>query len=179
MTMNDHTQASWQIDTGHSAIQFKVKHLAIANVTGAFTVFAGTVHTANEDFADAQVNLDIRTDSVNTNNEPRDADLKSATFFDVARFPTITFSGILHKLDEDYELTGDLTIRDITKQVTLATEFTGIGKGRFGDIRAGFDLTGKINRKAFGLTWSMLTEAGGLIVGEDIKLQMSVELIKD
>ena len=177
--MNERTKSGWKIDPGHSAIQFSVKHLAIANIAGSFTEFAGDVHAAHEDFDGAQVNLTINTNSVNTNNGPRDADLKSEAFFEVARFPAITFAGILHKLDSEYELVGQLTIRDITKTVTLATEFLGTGKGRFGDARAGFELTGRINRKEFGLSWSMLTEAGGLIVGEQIKLQMSVELIKE
>ena len=177
--MNDHTKSSWKIDPGHSAVQFKVKHLAIANVWGSFTAFVGTVQTDGEDFANAQVQLEIDAASLGTHNEVRDTHLKSDLFFDVAQFPKLTFSGSLQQAADDYALTGVLTIRGVSKQVTLPTTFTGTTKGRFGETRAGFELAGSINRTDFGLTWNMLTEVGSLIVGEDIKLQMDIELIKD
>lgn len=177
--MNNPTKSSWKIDVGHSSIQFKVKHIAIAYVSGSFHSFKGRVNTQRADFAGAQIDLEIEAASLSTTNNERDTHLKSDIFFDVEHFPTLTFSGILHKLTNDYELTGMLTIRGIAKGVTLTVDFMGIGNGRFGDTRAGFELSGRINRKDFDLTWNMLTEAGGLIVGEDIKLQMSIELIKD
>ncbi len=177
--MNDYTQSTWQIDAGHSSIQFKVKHLAVANVSGAFTAFAGTLHTNRDDFEGAQVNLEIDVASLSTNNEVRDGHLKSDSFFQADQFPKLVFEGILHKVADDYELTGELTIRDVSKQVRLDVAFTGTGKGRFGDTRAGFELTGQLNRHDFGLTWSMLTETGSLVVGEVIKLNMDIELVKE
>jgi polyisoprenoid-binding protein YceI len=170
--------AKWTIDTGHSEVQFKVKHLAISNIAGTFKMFSGNVKSGNEDFNNAEVECIIDADSLDTNNVQRDKDLKSDVFLDTQRFPTITFVGTLKKNAGDYVLTGDLTIRGIVKKVALPTEFTGIGIGRFNDERAGFEVDGKINRKDFGLTWNMLTETGGLIVGEDIKLHFDIELTK-
>lgn len=177
--MNTPTTSTWKIDPGHSAIQFKVKHLAIANVSGVFSVFSGTVQTAQDDFADAQVHVVIDAGSLGTNNEVRDTHLKSDIFFDVQQFPQLTFRGTLHKLSGEYALTGLLTIRGVAKQISLATALTGTGKGRWGDTRAGFELTGRINRTDFGLTWNMPTELGGLLLGEDIQLHMDIELIKE
>lgn len=170
--------AKWTIDTGHSEVQFKVKHLAISNISGTFTMFNGNVKSEHEDFDNAEVECVIDADSLTTNNIQRDKDLKSDIFLDTQQFPVITFKGALKKRASDYELTGDLTIRDTVKKVTMNTEFTGIGKGRFHDERAGFEVNGKINRKDFGLTWNMLTETGGLVVGEDIRLHFDIELIK-
>lgn len=177
--MDDHTISTWKIDSGHSAIQFKVRHLAVANVLGAFTAFDGAVQTDQDDFDGAQVIIDIDADSLSTNNEVRDTHLKSNSFFDVHQFPKLSFRGTLHKVADDYELTGALTIRDTAKPIKLDVAFTGTGKGRFGDNRAGFELNGQLNRHDFGLTWSMLTETGSLVVGEDIKLSMDIELIKE
>jgi len=176
--MKDNTKLIWKIDPGHSTVQFKVKHMAIANVSGNFGVFEGNAQCQNEDFEGAEINLEIDADSLSTQNKERDDHLRSGIFFDVQQFPKLTFSGSLEKKNDDYELAGDLTIRGITRSIKLGAEFTGTGKGRFGDYRAGFELNGKINRKDFGLTWNMLTETGGLIVGEDIALHMDIELIK-
>lgn len=168
----------WIIDAGHSEVQFKVKHLAISNIAGTFQMFSGVVKSENEDFDNAEVECVIDADSLTTNNIQRDKDLRSDIFLDTQQFPTLTFTGLLKKKAGNYELAGDLTIRDIVKRITMQTEFTGIGKGRFNDERAGFEVTGKINRKDFGLTWNMLTETGGFVVGEDIKLHFDIELIK-
>ncbi len=137
-----------------------MKHLAIANVSGEFRAFSGTLQTDSDDFDKAQVNLEINSASLSTNNNERDTHLKSNLFFDVEHFPKLTFNGTLHKRADDYILMGELTIWEVSKNVTLATEYTGSGTGRFGDVRAGFELTGLINRNDFGLSWSMLTEAG-------------------
>jgi polyisoprenoid-binding protein YceI len=169
---------NWKVDSGHSTVQFKVKHMAIANVSGTFNTFEGQVSSGGIDFEDALVNFNIEAESLNTNNRERDQHLRSELFFDTQRFPQLIFAGRLVKGKEDYELLGALTIRDVTKQISLQAEFTGAGEGRFGDKRAGFELNGKINRKDYGLTWSMLTEAGGLIVGEEIKLHFDIELVK-
>ena len=164
----------WTIDSGHSQIQFKVKHLAIANVTGNFKSFRGNVEPEGDDFHNASVQFEMETASIDTNNAQRDKDLKSNLFFDSEKFPLIKFKG---KLNDD-KLTGDLTILETTKRVTLDVEHTGTGVGRFNDTRAGFEIAGKINRKDFGLNFSLLTEAGNLVVGEEVKIQGSIELIK-
>ena len=176
--MSEQPPTSWQIDAGHSTIQFKVKHLTIATVTGIFTAFNGVVKTRQEDFDGAHIQLSIDAQSLNTNNEPRDEHLKSDSFFDVQQFPYLTFQGTLHKRTEDYTLIGALLIRHVSRRVELAVVCTGTGKGRFGDSRAGFELTGQINRHDFGLTWGMMTETGGLVVGEIIKLSLDIELVR-
>jgi polyisoprenoid-binding protein YceI len=164
--------AKWIIDAGHSEIQFKVKHLAISNVAGTFKMFKGEVEGENFDNAKVQCIIDVS--SLDTNNAQRDKDLKSDVFFDAQQFPVITFDGLLLK----DELVGELTIRGVVKRVTMNASFTGTGKGRFNDERAGFEVDGKINRKDFGLSFNMLTETGSFVVGEEIKLHFDVEIIK-
>jgi polyisoprenoid-binding protein YceI len=176
--MSEQPLTTWQIDAGHSTLQFNVKHLALANVTGIFTAFNGTVQTRQDDFDGAQIILRIDAHSLSTNNEPRDAHLKSDSFFDAHRFPYLTFNGTLRKLTEEYKLVGALMIRNVSRPIELAVLFTGMGKGRFGDSRAGFELNGQINRHDFGLTWGMMTETGGLVVGDMIKLSLDIELVR-
>jgi len=171
-------KTKWNIDAGHSEIQFKVKHLAIANVSGTFRSFRGAIQTEGDDFNNAVIQFEMDTASLDTNNAQRDKDLKSNIFFDAEQFTTIAFKGTLTKEDEDYKLTGDLTILKTTKRVVLDVEHTGTGIGRFNDKRAGFDLSGKINRKDFGLNFNLLTEAGSLVVGEEVKIQCSIEAIE-
>jgi polyisoprenoid-binding protein YceI len=174
----EHKKSTWSIDPDHSEIQFKVKHLAISNIAGTFKAFKGDVISPNEDFDNAKINLVIDANSINTQHEIRDGHLKGEEFFNTPQFPQITFSGLLQKQTNKYELTGNLTIRQNTLPIVLNVEFTGTGKGRNGDIRAGFEVNGKINRKDYGLTWSMLTETGGLMIGEEIKLHFDIQLIK-
>ncbi|MBI1768353.1 MAG: YceI family protein [Bacteroidetes bacterium] len=176
--MTAKAKSKWVIDPNHSEVQFKVKHLMISNVSGTFKVFNGDVQNENEDFSDAKVHFEIDTNSIDTNHEGRDADLKSPHFLDTQKFPKILFHGLLQKKDDNYELQGELTLCATKRSVKLEVEFTGIGKGRFGDTRAGFEVNGKINRKDFGLNWSLLTETGSLVVGEEIKLHFDVQLIK-
>jgi polyisoprenoid-binding protein YceI len=172
-------QAKWTIDPGHSVVQFKARHLAISNVTGTFKTFQGAIQCANEDFSDAEVQVTLDVDSIDTNNDNRDNHLRSAEFFDAQQYPHIQFNGSLKITGDNYSLPGQLTLRGITLPVTLEVEFTGAGKGRFGDNRAAFEVNGKINRKDFGLTWNMPTEAGGLILGEEIKLHFDIQLIEN
>lgn len=171
------TKTKWAIDTTHSEAQFKVKHLVISTVTGSFKKFQGDVSAEDETFDNAEVSVVIDTNSIDTNQADRDGHLKSEDFFAAERFPTITFNGVLEKGD-DYKLVGELTIRDVTKPVTLDVEFGGIVKDPWGNIKAGFEVNGKINRKDFGLNWSALTEAGGMVVGEEVKLHFNIELAK-
>jgi polyisoprenoid-binding protein YceI len=173
------TKTKWKVDTIHSVVQFKVKHLAISTVMGTFKLFHGELFSQDEDFDNAEVHFVIDSTSMDTNHAQRDSDLKSPEFFYTEKFPNITFDGILQKTNDNYKLEGELTIRDVSKTVAMDVELTGTGKGRFGDTRAGFEVDGKINRKDFGLTWSLLTEAGGLVVGEEVKLHFDIQLIKE
>ena len=172
--------ATWKIDASHSEITFKVKHLVISTVSGKFTEFDATVEAEKDDFSDAQVSFSAKIDSISTGNEQRDGHLKSADFFDAAGHPELSFKSTALKQvsGSDYELTGDLTIRGTTKPVTLKAEFGGIQNDFYGNTVAGFELTGKINRQDFGLTWSAVTEAGGVVVSDEVKLAVNVELIK-
>jgi polyisoprenoid-binding protein YceI len=173
------TKTKWGIDAAHSEVQFKVKHLVIATVTGSFKKFSGEVITEEEDFDNAQVSFTVDTSSIDTNQPDRDTHLKSEDFFASAQHPNLTFNGRLKKVgSESYKLKGDLTIRSTTKPIELDVEFGGTMKDPWGNLKAGFELNGKINRKDYGLTWNALTEAGGMVVAEDVKLHMNIELIK-
>lgn len=173
------TKTKWAIDTTHSEVQFKVKHLVIATVTGTFKKFQGEVLSETDDFNGAEITFSIDVAHLDTNQPDRDAHLKSEDFFAADRFPNITFNGTLDKTSgSNYKLIGDLTVRDVTKALTLDAEFGGIAKDPWGNVKAGFEINGKVNRKDFGLTWSALTEAGGMVVGDDVKLHINVELVK-
>ena len=169
----------WVLDPTHSEVQFKVKHLVISTVSGFFKSFEGSLTTESEDFENAQVEFSLDVNSIDTNQEQRDGHLKSAEFFDSEKYPKITFkSTSLTKDGDDYKLNGDLTIKDVTKPVSLAVEHGGSAGDFYGNTKAGFEVTGKINRKEFGLTWDGVTEAGSIVVGEDIKLIINVQFAK-
>ncbi|MDB5144453.1 MAG: YceI family protein [Mucilaginibacter sp.] len=174
------TLTKWSIDPMHSEVQFKVKHLVISTVSGFFRSFEGTVETENEDFDGARIEFTIDINSVDTNQTQRDEHLKSAEFFDAAKYPHLKFKSTSFKKtgDDEYELKGNLTIKDQTKPVSLNVEFGGAAADFYGNTKAGFEITGKINRKEFGLTWDGVTEAGSVVVGEDIKLTINAQLIK-
>lgn len=165
------------IDPSHSKVQFKVKHLMISNVLGSFKEFEGKASMVENDFSTAVVNFSINTASIDTETPDRDAHLKSADFFDVEKFPKIEFEGkgMTAKDEDNYELTGNLTIKGVSKPVTLAVEFGGIMSDPWGNKKAGFSVTGEINRKDWGMTWNAALEAGGVLVGEKIKLMCDVE----
>ena len=173
--------AKWNIDPMHSEVQFKVKHLVISTVTGSFNKFQGTVETDSDDFVGAKINFSLDVDSIDTNQAQRDAHLKAGDFFDAAAFPPITFAStsLTKKNGSDYSLKGNLTVKGVTKEVELAVEFGGIAADPYGNIKAGFDINGVVNRKDFGLTANMITEAGNVVVGEDVKLILSVQLAKE
>lgn len=169
----------WNIDPTHSEVQFKVKHLVISTVTGTFKTFEGSIETDNDDFDGATAKFSLDTNSVDTNVADRDAHLKSGDFFDSEKFPKLIFEGKLEKkVDDDYKLVGDLTIKDTTKTVELSAGLGGTMVDGYGQTKAGFEVNGKINRKEFGLTWSQVTEAGGVVVGDDVKLHLNVQLVK-
>lgn len=172
---------NWVIDPSHSEIQFKIKHLMITNVTGSFNIFQISVQTEEEDFMKAKVSFTADVVSISTGNEQRDGHLKSAEFFDAATYPQVKFAATKYEnVDNDgsYELYGDLTIRDITKNIKLDVEFGGVVKDGYGNTKAGFSINGKINRKDFGLTWSAITEAGGIVVSDDVKIACEIQLIE-
>lgn len=171
----------WALDPTHSEIQFKIRHLMISNVTGQFTKFDVSAETEDEDFLSAKVSFSADVDSITTGNEQRDVHLKSPDFFDAPKFPQIKFVATKYEnVDNDgsYELYGDLTIRDITQKVKLDVEFGGIVKDPWGNTRAGFEINGKVNRKEFGLQWHAVTEAGGVVVSDEVKIHCAIELIR-
>ena len=172
--------ATFKIDTAHSEIGFKVKHLMISTVSGVFRKFDATIDSAKEDFSDAKISFEAEVDSISTQDEQRDGHLKGDDFFNAAKYPTIQFvsTSIKAESGNEFIVTGDLTIRDITKPVDLQVEYNGTVTDPWGQVKAGFEITGKISRKEFGLTWNALTEAGGFVVGDDVKLHLNVELQK-
>jgi polyisoprenoid-binding protein YceI len=171
----------WVLDPTHSEVTFKVRHLMITNVTGQFTKFEVDVQTQDEDFMTAKATFTADVNSITTGNEQRDGHLKSTDFFDAARFPQIKFVATKYEAvdnDGSYELYGNLTIRDVTKSIKFDVEFGGIIKDPWGNTRAGFSISGKINRKEFGLSWHAVTDTGGLVAGDEVRIHCSVELIK-
>ncbi len=172
--------STYKIDPMHSEITFKVKHLMITNVTGSFQEFDATLESAEENFSDAKINFSANVNSISTNNEQRDTHLKSADFFEAEKFPTLQFvsTSLVPKGGSDYVLNGDLTIKGNTKPVSLNVEFGGTMTDFYGQNKAGFEINGKINRSDFGLTWSAVTEAGGVVVSDEIKLNMAVQMVK-
>ena len=172
--------AKWVIDSVHSEVGFKVKHLVISNASGKFTVFEGTIESAKEDFSDAKIAFSADIDSIHTGQEQRDAHLKSADFFDAEKFPKLSFisTSLTQVSGSDYKLKGDFTMHGVTKPIELAVDFGGIQKDLYGQTVAGFEISGKVKRSDFGLSWSAVTEAGGLVVGEDVKLHINAEVIK-
>lgn len=175
--METQTKTTWKIDNTHSEVQFKVKHLVISTVTGTFKSFEGSLITDGDDFDGAHATFALDSNSIDTNTADRDTHLKSDDFFAAEKYPHITFKGDLTKTgDSSYTLTGPLTIRDVSKDVTLNVEYGGTMVDGYGQTKAGFEITGKINRKDFGLTWSMVTEAGGVVVGDDVKLLLNIQV---
>ena len=176
--MTSETKTKWIVDPKHSEVQFKVRHLAISNVSGTFKIFQGEVQSEGDDFNNASIHFEMESDSIDTNLPERDGFLKSDNFLNIQKFPKLIFDGKLLKKEESYELDGELTIRETKKGIKMEVEHTGRGMGRFNDYRAGFELNGKISRKDFGLVFNMVTEAGSLIMGEEIKLHCDIEIIR-
>lgn len=170
---------TWVIDPTHSEIQFKVKHLVISTVTGSFKSFEGSVETENDNFEGATVKFSADTDSIDTNQAQRDEHLKSADFFDAATHPKISFTGTLKSTgDDSFSLKGELSVKDVTKPFEFKAEYGGNMTDFYGNNKSGFEITGKINRKEFGLEWSAVTEAGGVVVGDEVKLIANVQVVK-
>lgn len=177
--MESAAKTKWIIDPTHSEVHFKVKHLVISTVTGSFKSFEGSMESEEADFQNASIEFSLDVNSIDTNQEQRDAHLKSADFFDAEQFPKISFkSTSFSKSGDDYSLEGNLTIKNVSKPVKLEVEYGGTATDFYGNDKAGFELSGKISRKEFGLTWDGVTEAGAIVVGDDIKLIINVQLSK-
>ncbi|MEP7127800.1 MAG: YceI family protein [Chitinophagales bacterium] len=170
----------WSIDPLHSEMHFKIRHLVISNVTGSFRKFEGNAITEEDDFNNAQVNFSIDVKSIDTNQSQRDEHLRSGDFFEADAHPQINFqsTSFTKRGDNDYKMTGNLTMKSVTKPVELNVEYGGAEKDGQGNVKHGFEVTGKINRKEFGMTYNSLTEAGGLALGEDIRLIANIQLAK-
>lgn len=173
--------ATWQIDPAHANVEFKVKHMMVANVKGVFAKLEGTIEADDADLAKAKVSVTIDTASIDTNNAKRDEHLRSPDFFDVAKFPTMTFASkrIVATGGSVSQVIGDLTIRDVTREVTLeVAELSAPVKDPWGNLRRGVTASAQINRKDFGLTWNKVLEAGGVAVGDEVKIALDIELIR-
>lgn len=177
---NTETKTVWNIDPTHSEIQFKVKHLVISTVTGNFKSFDGRLEAEGDNFENADAYFEADIDSIFTNNEDRDNHLKSEDFFDAENYPKLTFESTSFEKtgDDTYKITGDLTIRDVTKEIELEAVHGGTVEDPYGNTKAGFEATGSINRKDFGLTWDAVTEAGNVVVGDTVKLQLNLQIVE-
>jgi polyisoprenoid-binding protein YceI len=170
----------WKIDPSHSEVNFKVKHLLISTVRGHFNSFDAVIETAQNDFSDAKIKFEAETNSINTQNDQRDAHLKSVDFFDTEKHPKLTFvsTSVKQISDSELEVKGNLSIRGVTKEITLDVIYNGTVTG-FGNTEvAGFEIRGKLNRFDFGLQWNALTEAGGVVVSNEVKLEILAEFNK-
>lgn len=174
------TTTKWALDPTHSEIQFKVKHLMISKVTGQFEKFDASVETEDNDMSTAKVTFSADVNSISTNNEQRDAHLKNADFFDAENHPQLTFvSSKLEKVDEEnYKLHGTLTMRGTSKDITLDVEYGGLITDPWGNTRTGFTINGKINRQDYGVSFGMVTETGGLLLGNDVAIHAQAEFVK-
>lgn len=169
------SKTKWNIDAIHSEIAFKVKHMMISTVTGHFEEFTASIDSDNDDFANAAITFSAKTASINTKNSDRDAHLRSDDFFNAEAYPELTFKSTAF---DGSKLVGELTIRDVTKEVELDVDFNGIAVDPYGQTKAGFEVEGKINRKDFDLKWSAVTEAGSIVVADEVKLVIAVQFIK-
>ena len=174
------TRSTWQLDPSHLEFGFAVRHLMISTVRGRFGGVSGVVSIENDDFATAKVDVKIDAATVDTREPKRDEHLRSADFFDVARFPALTFTSrrVVPAKTGRYTLVGDLTIHGVTREVALDVEAEGLGRDPWGNDRAGFSAKGAIKRSDFGLVWNQVLEAGGFAVGDEVKLAIEVELIR-
>lgn len=174
------TTTKWVLDPTHSEIQFKIKHLMISTVTGQFNNFEGSIETEADDFSTAKASFNADINSINTNNEQRDAHLKNSDFFDAENHPKLIFetASIERNGEEDFKINGLLTMRGVTKKVVLDAEFGGIAKDPWGNTRVGFSLNGKINRKDFGVSFGLVAEAGGIALGDEVKLAVNAQFVK-
>ena len=168
-------KTNWKVDPTHSEIEFKVKHMMISTVTGSFGEFDAAIEAADDTFKNAQFTFNAKIDSINTKNDDRDTHLKSDDFFNAEKYPQLTFKS--KSFDGD-KMVGDLTIRDVTKEITLDVDFNGIAEDPYGQTKAGFEAEGSINRKDFNLSWNAVTEAGSIVVSDKVRLIANLQFTK-
>ncbi len=170
--------ANWKVDTAHTEVGFKVKHMMVTNVRGNFTGVEGSVEGDPNNLTDAKITFNIDASTINTNNEDRDNHLRSEDFFEVEKYPNITFNSteIVETSEDEYDVTGDLTIKDTTKKATFKVTRTGAGKNPWGVDVVGFEAETKISRKEFGLTWNQALETGGVLVGDEITITVELQI---
>ncbi len=173
--MENAVKTKWNLDTAHSEIGFKVKHMMISTVSGHFQEFNASVATDSDDFKDAEFDFSASVVSINTKNSERDNHLKSNDFFNAQAYPHMAFKS---RSFDGQKMIGELTIRDVTKTIELDVEFNGVAVDPYGQTKAGFEISGSINRKDFGLSWSAVTEAGGVVVADQVKLSIDLQFIK-
>lgn len=169
--------STWVLDPTHSEIQFKVKHLMISNVTGQFLVMDGSVTSDDDSFSNASVRFTANAGSIHTGNDQRDGHLKGAEFFDVEQFPEIVFASNQFNAGEG-RIKGELTVKGVTRPVELEVEFAGVNKDPWGNTKAGFSLSGKINRKDWDLNWNAALETGGFLVSDEVKILAEIQFAK-
>lgn len=172
------TATKWAIDAAHSELKFKVRHMMIANVSGSFNEISGTME--GEDILTSKVEFTAKTSSIDTGSEQRDTHLKSADFFESEKYPEMKFvsTNFTKKSENEYIMHGNLTVKDVTKEVSLEVEHGGINKDPWGNLKNGFSINGKINRKDFGLNWNAALETGGVLVSEEVKIMGEIQLAK-
>ena len=169
----------WSLDPTHSELQFKVKHLMITTVTGSLKIFSASLTSEGDDFENGKVSFEAEINSIDTGNTDRDNHLKGADFFDAEQHPKVSFiSTSLEKDGSDYVIKGDLTLKGVTKPVKLNAEFGGIATDPWGNTKAGFTLSGKINRTDYGLSWNAALETGGVMVSEEVKIAGELQFVK-
>ena len=177
------TTTTWKLDPAHTHVEFGVKHLMIATVRGRFSDVRGAVVVPQDDFSRAHVEATIGVASIDTREPQRDGHLKSPDFFDVEKYPTMTFkSRLVERASRDtnqYRLVGDLTLHGVAKEIALEVRFEGLATDPYGNSRAGFSATGKINRKDFGLGWNQLLETGGVVVGDEVKISIDAQVVAE
>ncbi len=173
------TKIKWVLDPMHSELNFKIKHLMIANVTGSFTKFSAEAETEGDDFSNASITFSADAAGISTNNEQRDGHLKATDFFDAEKFPAIKFQSTKFEKDgDDFLLEGNLTMKDVTAPVKLNVEFGGLAKDSWGNNKAGFTISGKIKRSDWGLNYNAALEAGGVVLSDEVKINAEIQMIK-
>jgi polyisoprenoid-binding protein YceI len=173
------TKTAWKLDPAHTLVEFSAKHLMITTVKGRITDIEGVIYSDEKDLKNSSVEATLKAVSLDTRTDQRDQHLRSADFLDVEKYPEIRFRSTRIQGDkQSFKLTGDLTIRDVTKPITLDVEFEGETKDPWGGQRVGFSATGKIDRREFGLTWNQALETGGVVVGNDIKINIEAQAVK-
>ena len=172
---------AWQIDPAHSMIQFSVRHMMISTVRGQFKEFSGTIDFDENDPSNAVIEVEVQVASIDTGDQQRDEHLRSPDFFDAANFPTMSFKSTrIEKIDANHgRVIGDLTIKGTTNEIVLETEYAGVAKSPWGTTNAGASTSGKLSRKDWDLTWNQALETGGVLVGDEIEIEIELEMIKE